>query len=191
MRDCFASQSVRAHSSSQAVDVGACLRVIGAIAVAAEAMALAETETAMTEICSAHKWWLITIFMVAWIATVVWLPIAVVRLPPDYFMRPERCAQRRCQRSANFAILSLKKAIGLILLIAGVVMLLPLVPGPGLLSIFIGLSLLNFRDTRRLQLIMLSRPWLLSRINKLRAMEHRPPLIVPGQLLKSQKQQRR
>ena len=71
-----------------------------------------------------------------------------------------------------------KNLLGLVLVGLGVVMSLPGVPGQGVLTILLGVMLLDFPGKRRLELMLVSRPRVFRAINRLRARFDKPPLIL-------------
>lgn len=72
--------------------------------------------------------------------------------------------------------LGLKNAVGVLLFLAGVAMIV--LPGQGLLTMLIGISLLDFPGKRHLERRLVGQPAVLRTINKLREKFGRPPLIV-------------
>lgn len=105
--------------------------------------------------------------------------VVVVFLPADHFSasRPARVAVPR-HPILVWTIRILRNLLGLVLLPLGVVMALPLVPGPGLVFILIGLSLLNFPGKRRLERALVSRRSVLRFLNETRTRFGRAPLIL-------------
>jgi hypothetical protein len=103
----------------------------------------------------------------------------VVRLPADYFAGPHPPpfwpdrppAVRLLGRVA-------KNLIGVTLVMAGVLMSLPGVPGQGLLTILLGLMCLDLPGKRKLERRLVRRPRVLAYINGLRKRYGRPPLEV-------------
>ena len=71
-----------------------------------------------------------------------------------------------------------KNALGILLVAVGILLSIPGVPGQGLLTILLGIMLLNFPGKRRLEQKLLSRPGVLKTINRLRLKFDKPPLIV-------------
>ena len=107
--------------------------------------------------------------------------VLLVRLPADYF----------CDSSSrDFWIdrhpiirrtgLVVKNVLGAMLVGLGVLLSLPGVPGPGLLTILIGVMLLDFPGKRRLERWLISRPTILRTINRLRRRYKKPPLVWTG-----------
>ena len=62
------------------------------------------------------------------------------------------------------------------MVVLGIVMTLPLVPGPGIVFLLLGVSLVDVPGKRRFQRYLISRPMVLKSVNKLRARWHRPEL---------------
>lgn len=104
----------------------------------------------------------------------------IVRLPPDYFVREHRPlpleGHRRWVRIAARVGMNLG---GLILIALGVVMSLPGVPGQGILTILLGVMLVDLPYKRRLEGALVRRELLHKGINKLRARYGRPPIEIP------------
>lgn len=75
--------------------------------------------------------------------------------------------------------LILKNVIGVVFLLAGFAMLF--LPGQGLLTMLIGISLMDFPKKRQLEAKMVGQPTLLSVINGMRRQFDKPPLtLAPG-----------
>lgn len=104
------------------------------------------------------------------VGTLIAVPIWTLRLPQDYFTRPlpQRPPAAVMARTVSAAVL----------ILMGIAMLV--LPGQGLLTILLGVSLLDFPAKRRLERRMLARPHLLQWINRLRARAHKPPVHPPA-----------
>lgn len=104
----------------------------------------------------------------------------LVRLPPDYFRdsspRPWWVGRHPVIRRIG---LILKNLLGGVLVALGVLLSLPGVPGPGILTIVVGLMLLDFPGKRRVEQWLIGRPAILRTINRLRGRYGRPPLESP------------
>ncbi|MDG2272767.1 MAG: hypothetical protein P8L39_10710, partial [Halioglobus sp.] len=89
--------------------------------------------------------------LLALIATVFGVPWVVTRLPKDYFVRTERVVWRSSFQAPLLAqiIATLKNFLGLLLVILGAVMLVT--PGQGIVTLLIGLLLMNFPGKYRLE----------------------------------------
>lgn len=116
-----------------------------------------------------------TIFLV----TTAFAVGVVVWLPADHFSRPpgEGTLARR-HPVLRWTLVVLKNLLGAVILPLGVVMALPLVPGPGLVFILVGLSLLDFPGKRSLERRLLATPTVYRFLNRVRHRFSRPPLVI-------------
>jgi uncharacterized membrane protein YbaN (DUF454 family) len=71
-----------------------------------------------------------------------------------------------------------KNVLGLLLVALGIVLSLPGVPGQGILTILLGIMLLDFPGRRRLEHWLVSRQKIFSAINKLRQRFRKPALVL-------------
>jgi hypothetical protein len=72
----------------------------------------------------------------------------------------------------------LKNVVGFVVVLLGILMSIPGVPGQGILTILLGIMLLDFPGKRRLEYKLVSRPRVLQTINQLRRRFDKPPLIL-------------
>jgi UPF0716 family protein affecting phage T7 exclusion len=79
-------------------------------------------------------------------------------------------------RFVRICILIGKNLLGGLLMIAGLAMLV--LPGQGLLTLFVGFLLIDFPGKYRLEKWLIRRRYILRPINWLRARRHRAPLQV-------------
>jgi hypothetical protein len=105
-------------------------------------------------------------------AVVVWLPQDHFRAKTDGEGRPSRHPLLR------WTLTIFRNVLGILILPLGVVMALPLVPGPGLVFIVIGLSLIDFPGKKALERRLLARPGVRKFLNDLRANFGKPPLVL-------------
>jgi hypothetical protein len=122
-------------------------------------------------------WWSAGISIAAAVASFAVAGFIVVRWPADRFKGegPTGSGRERHPIVRALAILG-KNAAGVVLVLLGLVMSIPGVPGQGLLTVLIGLTLLNFPGKRRLERRLLRIHAVLHAINRLRARFARPPL---------------
>jgi UPF0716 family protein affecting phage T7 exclusion len=73
--------------------------------------------------------------------------------------------------------MGLKNITGLVLIIAGIIMLV--LPGQGLITLTMGLLFINFPGKRKLECKLISNQKVLRSINWLRAKRNKEPLLVP------------
>jgi hypothetical protein len=105
------------------------------------------------------------------IAVVVWLP-------EDFFVRPAAHGLWHSHRALRIALLLVKNLLGGMTFLLGVVLALPLVPGPGLLFMLIGIGLLDFPGKHALERRLLRMPRVLAGVNRLRARFGKPPIVT-------------
>ncbi|HEY0715573.1 MAG TPA: hypothetical protein VGF45_23025, partial [Polyangia bacterium] len=72
----------------------------------------------------------------------------------------------------------MRNLLGVLVLPLGIVMSLPLVPGPGLALIILGLSLLDFPGKRALQRRLVTQPFVMRVLNQTRERFGKPPFEV-------------
>lgn len=123
---------------------------------------------------------------VFFVGTLLAIPIILVRLPANYFdERYPRSWMRDHHPVLRLIAHVLKNVVGAVFLLAGIVMLV--LPGQGLLTILIGVSLLDFPGKRRLEARLIGQRSVLKAINSMRERFGRPPLTIaprenPGSL---------
>jgi hypothetical protein len=120
-----------------------------------------------------------TLVVVASFGSIALVVFLLVRLPPGYF---HPAHDRRFMDGRHWALCwcgaIVKNVIGAILVVLGIVMSIPGVPGQGVLTMLVGVILLDFPGKRALERKIVSRPWLLRAINQLRARFSKPPLAL-------------
>ena len=103
----------------------------------------------------------------------------VVGLPADFFVRTaEQSGFLHAHRVLRWTLVVAKNFLGVIVFLAGFVMALPLVPGPGVLFMLVGLALVDFPGKRSLELWLLREPHVLSSVNKMRARFGKSPILT-------------
>jgi len=127
--------------------------------------------------------WLVGMGVVSaimFVGSLVLMPMLVVRMRADYFLRGRGGAERAAGSHPvwRWVVLGLKNLLGLVLLVLGVAMLVG--PGQGVLTILVSLSLLTFPGKRQLEIQLLRRlPGVLVAINRLRQRAGREPVRLP------------
>ncbi len=105
--------------------------------------------------------------------------VVVVLLPVDHFSHTAAAKPPVARNPvAHGIVMVFKNVLGLAILPLGILMALPLVPGPGMVFILIGLSLLDFPGKRVLERKLLTRPMVLRFLNGARTYFHKPPLVI-------------
>ncbi len=124
--------------------------------------------------------WAAVITVVLAVGSVVLAGVVVVSWAPNRFkIDGNEAFLKGGHPVLRFLGLAGKNVAGVLLILLGVIMSLPGVPGQGVLVILIGLTLVDFPGKRRLELWFIRRPTLLTAINRLRARFHRAALDLP------------
>lgn len=122
--------------------------------------------------------WVALSSFVMFVGTLLVVPLAVVRIPPDYFSRNPK-ENRLWQNNhpvARALLFSCKNLLGVVLILMGLVMLV--LPGQGLLTILMGIMLLNFPGKHRFERKLLSQPPIYRSANWFRRRAGKPPLEI-------------
>lgn len=121
----------------------------------------------------------VALFVVTFVLSIAAVTFVLVKLPPTYFQAGHsRDFWTDRHRAVRWSGMLLKNLFGLILLLLGIVMAFPGVPGQGVLTILLGLMLLDFPGKRALEYKIVSRPKVFRAINGLRARFGRPPMVL-------------
>lgn len=110
--------------------------------------------------------------------SVIVLRILIVRMPHNYFEGRRPAPNRWANRHpvVRMTVLVVKNMLGLVLVAFGIILLFT--PGQGILSILMGLSLLNIPGKRAVERRLVGNPVVLRALNHVRARAGRLPLIV-------------
>lgn len=115
--------------------------------------------------------------IVFFVGSLIAIPFILVRLPADFFdirvPRPWMKDHHPVLRVLGHLV---KNVVGTIFLFAGFLMLF--LPGQGILTMLIGVSMLDFPGKRKLEATMIGQPTVLSAINGMREKFGKPPLII-------------
>jgi len=131
--------------------------------------------TGLYALFAEHGWWIFCASVATFVASVVTLPILVVRMPADYVVRDGSGGSWAAHHPlVRVTVLIVKNLVGGLFVGAGILMLF--VPGQGILTILIGLSLLDLPGKRAFERRLVSSPAVFEAINVIRARAGRPPL---------------
>jgi hypothetical protein len=128
-------------------------------------------------------WWQVlfgALFSVAtFVGSIAVVTFVLVKLPANYF-HSSHAREFLVERHPVLRALGIfaKNLLGLVLVVCGIIMSLPGVPGQGVLTILLGIMLLDFPGKRRLEVGIVSRPRVFSAVNNLRARFDKPPLML-------------
>jgi hypothetical protein len=115
--------------------------------------------------------------IVFFVGSLIAIPFILVRLPADFFdvrvPRPWMEDHHPVLRVLGHLV---KNAVGVIFLFAGFLMLF--LPGQGILTMLIGISMLDFPGKRNVEAKLIGQPAVLNTINGMREKFGKPPLII-------------
>lgn len=115
--------------------------------------------------------------IIFFVGSLIAIPFIMVRLPADYFdirvPRPWMEDHHPILRMLGHVV---KNTVGAIFLFVGFLMLF--LPGQGILTMLIGISMVDFPGKRKLEALLIGRPTVLNTINSMREKFGKPPLII-------------
>lgn len=122
--------------------------------------------------------WMTLVSLVMFFGTLIVVPMLIVAMPADYFQRSRRREDGPPVHPVlRVSALILKNLIGLLLLAGGVLMLV--LPGQGLLTMMVGLVLMDFPGKYALEKKVVSVGPVLRTMDWIRARRGKPPLDPP------------
>lgn len=123
--------------------------------------------------------WLWALSLVTFFGTIMAIPLMVARMPRDYFLYDRADLREYRKQHPAFRLFSvvLKNILGILFIAAGFVMLF--LPGQGILTMLIGLTLVSFPRKRSLEVNLIRRPSVLRAVNWIRYRSGKDPIILP------------
>ena len=121
----------------------------------------------------------VAIFLITFCANLALVSFILVKIPSDYFKESNHSTFLTNQ-SAVVRVLAVigKNLLGIVLVVLGILLSLPGVPGQGVLTILLGIMLLDFPGRRRFERWIVGWPKVFNGINKLRQRFEKPPLVL-------------
>ena len=111
--------------------------------------------------------------------SMVVIAVLLVNLPATYFLDGHRRGLWIDRHPIlRWSARAAKNVLGMALVLLGVLLSVPGVPGQGLLTILIGVALLDFPGKRRLERWILNQRGVLGRVNALRRRFGKPDLVL-------------
>ncbi len=121
----------------------------------------------------------ISLFLVSFAVSITAIAIVMVKIPANYFSTHyQQDFMPNSPWIVRWGVVILKNIVGVVLILLGVVLSLPGIPGQGLLTILLGLIMLDIPGKRPLEAKIIKRPNVLSALNRLRKKYGKPPLIT-------------
>lgn len=119
----------------------------------------------------------VLIFLVTFIGNLAIVSFILVKLPTDYFKKNRKTKFWAGPRPAVHAAKVIgKNLLGVLLVAIGIILSLPGVPGQGLLTVLLGVMLVDFPGRRAVEQKLLKRPAISNAITRLRHKFGKPPL---------------
>ena len=124
-------------------------------------------------------WWTGAASVLMFLGSLCTIPIILIKIPADYFSSLETNSRINIRDLSFFRLLYLifKNTVGIAFILAGLIMLL--LPGQGILTIIVGMCLLDFPGKYRLVRNIIRNKTILNTINKLRSKADKPPIEIP------------
>lgn len=118
------------------------------------------------------------IFLVTFAANLALVSLILVKIPADYFKQSHTKFLHNQTPVVRVLAIIGKNLVGVILVVLGILLSLPGVPGQGVLTILLGVMLLDFPGRRRFEHWIVSSPKVFNTVNKLRNRFDKPPLVL-------------
>lgn len=129
------------------------------------------------EHAEAHAAVVLGISLAMLIATLIAFPFVILRLPASYFADDSRPPPLSRHIVVHWVLMALKNLLGLTLALTGFVLLF--LPGQGLLTLIIGLTIMDYPGKLEIERWLVRRPRVLPALNWLRARFGAPPFDDP------------
>src|ERR1700730_12479305 len=121
----------------------------------------------------------VALFVVTFSASLAIISFILVKVPSTYFQESHpRDFWVERHAAIRWAGVIAKNLLGTVLVLLGILMSIPGVPGQGILTILLGVMLLDLPGKRQLEHKLVSRPMILEKINRLRHRFSKPPLVL-------------
>lgn len=123
-------------------------------------------------------------FILAWVSlallivSIAIIPWIVIKIPENYFHQKYRVQVSKKSSHPLFAQLlaGLKNIAGFIFVVLGILMLV--LPGQGILTILMGIFIMNFPGKYKLERKIVALPRVLKSLNWIRSKANKPPLMI-------------
>lgn len=120
--------------------------------------------------------WILLLTIVTFVGSMAAVACLLVRLPPTYFLERHHHGRQLDRHPVlHWSAVILRNLLGVVLVGIGILMLFT--PGQGVLTVLMGIMLMDFPGKRAFERKLLARHSVQSAINRLRAKSGRPPLL--------------
>lgn len=119
------------------------------------------------------------IFLLSLAFSFAMIVVVVVNIPQNYFSSHyQQDFMPKSSWMVRWGAVIAKNLLGVFLILLGIVLSLPGVPGQGIITILLGLIMLDIPGKRPIEARIIQRPSILNSLNSLRARFGKGPLIV-------------
>ncbi len=119
------------------------------------------------------------LFLASLLISFIAIGIVLVKIPENYFSSHyQQDFMPNSSWLVRWGVVIIKNIFGVFLVLLGILLSLPGVPGQGVLTILLGLIMLDIPGKRPLEAKIIKRPTVLAAANNLRARYNKPPLIM-------------
>jgi archaellum biogenesis protein FlaJ (TadC family) len=124
-------------------------------------------------------WWFGFLSLITLFFSLVIIPIFIIRMPHDYFVYEQRrnIVRKKDNIIIRILCIGIKNILGALFIFTGLLMLV--LPGQGILTILIGLMIMNFPGKYRFEKRLIQYPAIYRAINWIRLKAHRKQLQHP------------
>ncbi len=123
--------------------------------------------------------WTVGVFLLTFTISLAVVGALIVLLPARFFLDShDRQLWVDRHPAVRWLGVFAKNLLGVLLILVGLGLSLPGIPGQGLLTILMGVILLDFPGKRRLERTIVGRPRVSKTVNRLRLWFHRPAFVL-------------
>lgn len=124
--------------------------------------------------------WIFGTSLVLFVGSILLIPVLVAKIRVDYFVNPLGVSSKSWMNrhpSAKLGLFVVKNLLGITLLISGIIMLV--LPGQGIITVLIALTLLDFPGKRSLEIHLIRQKHVQTAFNWIRRRAGQPPIMIP------------
>ena len=119
------------------------------------------------------------LFLASLLVSFLAIAIVMVKIPENYFSSHyQQDFMPNSPWLVRWGVVIIKNIFGLLLILLGIVLSFPGVPGQGILTILLGLIMIDIPGKRPIEARIIKRPTILAAVNDIRARYKKPPLIM-------------
>lgn len=119
----------------------------------------------------------VALFLVSLTVSFIAIAVVMVKIPANYFSTHyKQDFLPGSHWTVRWGAVILKNILGVFLILLGILLSLPGVPGQGILTILLGLIMIDIPGKRPLEARIIKRPTVLAAVNRLREKYGKPPL---------------